>query len=119
MKSIDLRNEIRFPMTPTLKERFTLKLKLDDGSFVPVELIDVSQHGMRFLTEYNLKEHSVNEFSFIYKDKDENLKEATIISRICWIEREVDAEGFNVGIQIVEVSDRTWMKLILDVVENI
>lgn len=114
----DLRDETRFPMTHALKKRFSLELKLDDSSSVPLDLIDVSMHGMRFRTDHDFKEDSVNEFDFKFIDKDENEQELTVKSRICWIEREEDLAGFNIGTQIVEVTDRTWIKLIMDVVAN-
>ncbi len=114
----DLRDETRFPMTPALKERFSLKLRLDDSCSVPLDLVDVSMHGMRFRTDHDFKEDSVNEFTFKFMDKDENEEELTVKSRICWIEREEDLVDFDIGTQIVEVTDKTWMKLIMDVVAN-
>ena len=114
----NLRDETRFPMTHALKKRFSLELKLDDSSSVPLDLVDVSMHGMRFRTDHDFKEDSVNEFAFKFMDKDENEQELTVKSRICWIEREEDLAGFNIGTQIVEVTDKTWIKLIMDVVAN-
>ena len=114
----NLRDETRFPMTPTLKKRFSLELRLNDSCSVPLDLVDVSMHGMRFRTEHNFTEDSVNEFTFKFVDKDENEQDLTVKSRICWIEREEDLAGFDIGTQIVEVADKTWIKLIMDVVAN-
>ncbi|MFQ5900697.1 MAG: PilZ domain-containing protein [Thermodesulfobacteriota bacterium] len=118
METIDLRMEARFPMTPNLKERFSLKLRLDDNRTIPLELLDVSLHGMRFRTDLNLAERSVEEFFFIYRDKNKNTQEFKILSRICWIEEEWGKDDFNIGTSIVEVSDQIWMKLILDALDN-
>jgi hypothetical protein len=118
MKVADLRDEIRFPMTPALKERFSLKLKRDDSSFIPLELVDVSMHGMRFRTDFDFKEDAVKEFTFTFMDKDDNEQELAIRSRICWIEREEMMTNSEIGAQIVEVTDKTWIKLIMDVIAN-
>ena len=118
MNLVNLRDETRFPMTPSLKGRFSLELKLDDSCSVPLDLVDVSMHGMRFRTDHDFKEDAVNEFSFKFMDKDENEQELTVKSRICWVEREEGLVGFDIGTQIVEVTDKTWIKLIMDVVAN-
>ncbi len=118
MNLVNLRDETRFPMTPSLKERFSLELELDGSSSIPLELIDVSMHGMRFRTDHDFKEDSVNEFTFKFMNKDEDEQELTVKSRICWIEQEEDLVGFDIGTQIVEVTDKTWIKLIMDVVAN-
>lgn len=118
MNLVNLRDETRFPMTPSLKGRFSLELELDDSSSIPLELIDVSMHGMRFRTDHDFKEDSVNEFTFKFMDKNEDEQELTVKSRICWIEQEEDLVGFDIGTQIVEVTDKTWIKLIMDVVAN-
>lgn len=90
------------------REYIALKIRKDSNEWVPIELLDFSQQGIRILSPFALSIHSTMEC--LVSAPQSLSKEVTFIAKIIYCIDDVEGD-YLVGAEIMQSEDELWLDL--------
>ncbi|OGP67080.1 MAG: hypothetical protein A2169_08175 [Deltaproteobacteria bacterium RBG_13_47_9] len=96
----------RYTVPEIYRKYILFKFRKDSGEFVPMELLDFSSNGIRVKSPYTLPVDSAMEC--LISVPKSLTKEIPFIAKIKHCTQDESDEGYLIGAEIIQTSDKVW-----------
>lgn len=106
---MERRRETRQEVPELYREYVALKIRKDSSEWVPIELLDFSQQGIRIMSPFSLPLHSILEC--LVSVPQSLSKEVHFVAKIIYCIQDDPEEDYLVGAEIMQSEDGLWFDL--------